>query len=195
MGHQPPRSQQGLYLLEMVVAIGLSGIFVLLISGMLSENLSLVTASQNQLIAGSAAELLIENAKATPYVNLLGFISSSPSSTLVVNLDQQGQPLPTVRQLPVQLDLVSNSNVYGSVNPFSGQIDSTAQWNQSVGNYFRGLATETFSDATALTGVPSVLITVTVSYSGISSQGNSSTPYTKTLTRTAIVFRDGASFQ
>jgi hypothetical protein len=95
----------------------------------------------------------------------------------------------------VQLDLVNDTNVYGTVDPFSGQCNSTARWNQSTGNCFRGLATETFADASAITGVPSILVTVTVSYAGISSQGSSSTPYTKTLTRTAVVFQNGATFQ
>jgi hypothetical protein len=179
-----------MYLVEVVVAVGLSGIFVALITGMLSQNLALTTASQNQLIAGSAAELLIENAKITPYTVLSSFATNYPEPiTLLVNLDQQGQPLPPVRQLPLQLDLTSTTSVYGTVNPFSGQSNPAAQWNQSTGNYFRGSATETFANAMSITGLASVLITVKVTYVDISSTSS------KTTTRTAVVFANGATFQ
>lgn len=54
------RSARGIQLLEMVVAVGLSGVFVVLLSGMLAQTLSLSTASQNQILAGAIADGLVE---------------------------------------------------------------------------------------------------------------------------------------
>jgi len=174
-----------MYLLEMVVAVGLSGVFVCLLSGLLSQTLALSSASQNQLIAINSAEVLLENAKVTPF-SVLQQQAGQPPIQLVVNLDQAGSTFPAIRSIPVQLDLTNPINIYGTVNGATGIVNASNQWVLNKGNYFRGAATLQVQDAV----VPNdyLQITVTVTYSD--SFGASSS-----VTRSAYVFQNGASFQ
>jgi hypothetical protein len=170
----------------MVISIALSGIFVVLLTGMLSQTLQFSTNSQNELIAANAAELLIENARSMPYSQLSIFATGLPV-TMQVNSPDGTLP-PTIRPLPVQLNLADTTTVFGEVNGLNGSIQPTGQWQigpPSMGNYFRGIATETISSPQVAGGLTYIQVTVQVSY--ISASGGSG--ITKQTTRTASIFQ------
>lgn len=185
------RRQHGANLVEMAVAIGLSSAFILLISNMLSQTMRLATASQNELIASSSAELLLENAKNIPYDTLtdISLVQTGIDYDLVVNKKTTSVFTYPLRSIPVQLDLIDNNTIYGSVDATNGSIDLASRWTEDSGNFFRGKISENFSDASLKAGIPSVEVTVTVSYPFTESNS------LKSLTRKAYIFKDGAKYQ
>lgn len=185
------RQNNGANLVEMAVAIGLSSFFILLLSSMLSQILRLSTASQNQLIASSAAELVIENAKLTPYEVLTEptRVIQGAEYQLVVNKTSTSVDSFPLRTIPVQLDLIDNNIIYGSVNGTDGSLDISKKWTSSSGNYLRGTIIETITDASSKSGgLEAVEINVKVIFPF--TEGSSE----KTLSRSAIIFKDGARF-
>lgn len=102
------RSNSGINLLEMVVAIALSGVFVVMLSGMLAQTLALSVASQNQIIAGAIADQLVEQIQCS---------YRTTSQDVVVNPD-------------LQLDLAAD--LYGTYN--GGARWTDANGNQFKGS-------------------------------------------------------------
>ncbi len=186
------RKFSGMSLVESVVAIGLSGIFVVMLSGMLSQTIQLMRTSQDELIAVKAAELLIENAKTTPFERLQELSLSPQPFKLLVNLPNTSSP-PEVRKFPVQLDMSNNQKVFGTVDGNSGSVNSANRWTFPGGNYFDGEAIEEITDSTTATSnLPSFLVTVTVSYKSANSNGG--VTYPRKVVRKAHIFKDGARF-
>jgi hypothetical protein len=112
------RSARGIQLLEMVIAVGLSGIFVVLLTGMLSQTLSLSTSSQNQIIAGAIADQLAEQIQSG------NFVPPQQLETPITFPDQSGLP-----NGPCQLDVARE--IYGVFN-------GGTRWQATTGNQFRG---------------------------------------------------------
>ncbi|HEY9731284.1 MAG TPA: hypothetical protein V6C89_05195 [Drouetiella sp.] len=132
------RNQRGIQLVEMLVAVGLSGIFVVLLSGMLSQTLSLSTASQNQIVAGAIADQIIELIQ---HQNLSGNVA-------------QTSPNPNY-----QLDV--NKDAYGILS--NGAIDLSKRWTDTQGNQFQGnIVVESARDT--LDSLPCTTYKVTVSF-------------------------------
>jgi type II secretory pathway pseudopilin PulG len=193
------RNENGQALVEMLIAIGLSGVLVLMLSGMLSQTLLVSTVSQNELIAAQAAEELLENARTMTYTEISNLISQSyitvgQPMTFVVNLTQTAQPLLIIRQAPVQLDLTNTVVVFGEVNPSSTLlVNANAKWGPGFGNMFSGTATETVNKFTSGT-LQGYEIDVVVSYNGTYANSGG-TANSKTLKRTAYVMKQGLNFQ
>jgi len=184
------RKSNGVSLVEMAVAIGLSSMFILLLSSMLAQTLRISTATQNELIASSAAEILLENAKLIPYEKLNGSsaLVLDKNYELVVNKKASSFSDFPARTLPIQIDLIDNNTIFGSVDATQGNFDTSRKWTETSGNHFRGTAVETLTDATGVTGgLPAVEITVKITYPFTESSAM------RTLSRSAIVFKDGAS--
>ena len=192
-GSQMSRRQQGQALVEAVVAVGLSGFFVLVLSGMLSQTLVTSTTSQNELIAANAAELLLENARTITYAEYDQLISSGTISLnspiqFQVNLTGNGDPTaPQIRLVPVQLNLTDPAAPIGAVNPLTGLFNNANAWSGASGNYFKGLAQEIVSPVT-LNGGLGYQIAIKILYN--SGQGQA---LTKQTNRIAYVMRYGAS--
>jgi hypothetical protein len=195
------RAAGGQSLVEMAIAIGLSGFLVLMLSGMLSQTMLLSTTSQNELIAAQAAEELLENARVMTYSQITNLISTSvitpgQSINFIVNANgttSQTQLRPT--SMPVQLDLTNATTVYGEVNPSSSSLVNTAtRWVPGFGNYFLGTATETVTGPINSGAVSWYEITVQISYNGTYAD-SSNAANTKQLTRTAYVVNQGLNLQ
>jgi hypothetical protein len=189
------REASGQALVEMAVAIGLSGFLVLMLSGMLSQTMLVSTASQNELIAAYAAEELLENARVMTYDEITNFIPLGQPISFVVNATgtaSQTQLRPT--SMPVQLDLTSTTIVYGEVNPSNTLLVNTgAKWGPGFGNIFSGTATETVKPfkAGSLVGYE---IDIEISYNATYAV-KTGAQNTKTLKRTAYVMNQGLNFQ
>lgn len=187
------RRWDGQALVEMVIAIGLSGLFVLMLSAMLSQTLLLSSTSQNELIAAHAAEELLENARTIPYKQYEMSIPLNQPIVFLMNLD--GSPFSTSLRsnMPVQLDLMNSTTVYGEVNPSAALLVNPAtKWVPGFGNYFPGTATETVSSGTfpsSSGSIPYYEIKVQITYP--SGTGAS----TRTLTRYAYIVNQGLSLQ
>ncbi|MDX2107649.1 MAG: type II secretion system protein [Candidatus Melainabacteria bacterium] len=183
----------GMSLVESVVAIGLSGIFVVMLSNMLAQTMQLMRTSQDELIAVKAAELLIENAKTTPYERLQQLSAEPQPFKFVVNLPDANS-FPDLRRIPVQLDLTNNQKIFGAVDGNTGTVNLASKWSLPGGNYFDGEATEEISDSTTTTSnFPSFLVTVTVGFKAPNADKN--VKYPKKIVRKAFIFQDGAQFR
>ena len=187
----PTREGKGATLIEMTVAVAVSTTFILLISAMLSQILRLSTATQNQLIASSAAELLIENVKQIPWEILSNnsqIVQDSEYDLVVNKLSDSNFSYP-FRTIPVQLDLVNGSKIYGAVGGSDGSYEPGKKWSDTTGNFFRGKAKQTITDATLKAGgLPAVEVNISIQYASTEGGG------TKTLKRNALIFKDGAPF-
>ena len=196
------RNASGQGLVEMAIAIGLSGFLVLMLSGMLSQTLLVSTTSQNELIAAQAAEELLENARVMTYSQIttlasapLNYITIGQPITFVVNQTQTGETMPSIRLAPVQLNLVNATPVYGEVNPSSTTLVNTgAKWGPGFGNFFSGTATETITGPFSSNGVSWYQIAVQITYSGTYAD-SSGARNTKQLNRVAYVVNQGLNWQ
>ncbi len=183
--------KSGISLVESVVSVGLSGIFIIMLSTMLAQTLQLMRANQDELTAISAAELLLENAKTTTYSDLKALASSGTPFILQINKETTSSPL---RIHPVQLNLEDVNKIYGAIDGNSGTLNQAKKWSISSGNYFDAEASETVSDSTAeTTNLDSVKVTVTIRYKPTGSGGGD--PFSRKLVRTAYIFSEGARFQ
>ncbi|RTL45154.1 MAG: hypothetical protein EKK48_03605 [Candidatus Melainabacteria bacterium] len=132
------RSARGIQLVEMLVAVGLSGIFVVLLSGMLSQTLRFATASENQILAGATADQIVELIQ---HQNLSGNLAET-------------SPNPTY-----QLDV--NRDAFGIFS--NGSLDLSKRWTDTSGNQFKGTVTVQ-STRTALDNLPCTIYNVVVAY-------------------------------
>lgn len=167
-------------LAEMVVAVGLSGFFVLTLAGLLGQTLGVTTNIQKQLYAVAIAELAIENARNTPF-NVLQSYSSKGTQVLNLYSENSGGSVP--RLLPIQFDLSKNDVVYGAVNPLLGGFNADNRWTPNTGNFFRGRLEETISNADAAMSLNSLRIDVSVFYDAGEKQ-------TRKLSRSILVFEN-----
>lgn len=151
----------GFTLVEMVVAIGVSSIFILLLASLLSQTMTVSSNVQKQLYATAVAEAAIENAKNTPYSILADYVDAG-SQTLNLYSDNNVTTVPRVP--PMQFDLLNSDTVFGTINPLTGQVSDAAKWTLTTGNFFRGSVKETISDAKGVTAVDSVKVDIEVSY-------------------------------
>ncbi|MCW5823250.1 MAG: type II secretion system protein [Cyanobacteria bacterium TGS_CYA1] len=183
--------QNGISLVESVISVGLSGIFIVMLSTMLAQTLQLMRANHDELIAISAAELLIENAKTTPYSTLKNLASTGTPFVLQINKKKSDSPL---RISPVQIDLEDSSKVFGAVDGSSGNLTISNKWQLNSGNFFDAEATEEVIDSTTETGnLDSIKVVVTVAYKATSA--NNTSAYSKKLIRKAYVFAEGGDFE
>ncbi len=153
----------------MVIAVGLSGVFVVLLSGMLGQTLALSTASQNQIIAGSIADQVVEQLQHHGCI-MSDTLGMPLSNNLHINPD-------------LQLDMVKNS--FGTFTK-DGLYDQSIRWTDGNGNYFRGDVTIQPFPAS----VPTVDTTFNVSVDFPSENGG-----TKSVKRITTYFVNGAKFQ
>ncbi len=183
------RKQSGAYLLETLVVITMTSIFILLISSLLSQVMRISTQAQNEFITASLAEVLIENSRATPYSVLSNPLYQNTTYNVAINLPDTASYFP-LRTIPAQLNLNDDKTIYGAIEGTTGQLRLSEKWTPSSGNFFRGKATIKIENSTALTsGLNSVKVTVTVSYyndSGILKSKQS---------RVAHIFEGGSNFR
>jgi hypothetical protein len=153
----------------MVVAVGLSGTFLVLLSSLLAEALRLGTITQSELIAIKSVDLLAENALNTPFQTLQENRNSTNQVDLIVvetdPTDQSTISTNPHRARPVQLSLIQNDSIWGSFNPITGTLSFDNRWTKTKGNYFRGHAFQEISDSSGTLGLPSFKVTNRVYYS------------------------------
>ena len=159
------RNASGMQLVEMVVALGLSGVFIVLLSQMMSENMRLGTATATDQMATAALDSLEENMLNMPYAQ----VAASPATEQFPIIfgdanDQLTVSNSEIRKIPLQQDLTSSTVTWGGFNPFTKQIDITNAWRKGSGPYFRGtmLKSIEFQD---LNGINSRKVTITLKYS------------------------------
>jgi type II secretory pathway pseudopilin PulG len=133
------RNARGMQLVEMVVALGLSGVFIVLLSQMMSENMRLGTATATDQMATAALDSLEENMLNMPYAQ----VAASPATEQipVVYEDDTDKVIATtsfIRRIPLQQDLTNQNIAWGEFNPFLKQIDISSRWQKGKGPYFRG---------------------------------------------------------
>ncbi len=178
--------QSGMSLVESVVAIGLSGIFIVMLSTMLAQTLQLMRTSQDELIAVNAAELLIENSKNIPISRLQSLSAEAQPINLIMN-SPDSEPVPSVRSQPVQLDLQNANKLFGVVNASDGSLSLDNSWNKLRGNHFDGKATVKIQEMLD----PSITmkayeVTVSISFKGTNS--NPSSSYPRSIIRKTVIF-------
>ena len=152
---------RGFTLAEMVVAVGVSAVFVLMLSSLLAQTLSVSSNLQDQLYAVAVAEVAIENAKSTPF-GVLNSYAGLGKQELKVNLDNSPSSVP--RLPPIQLDLTSLDTLYGAVDAKVGQIEPDRKWTIESGNFFHGRVEETITNIKDKLGFDAVQVVVDVSY-------------------------------
>lgn len=103
------RRECGASLVELMVAIMISGIIMVALGSSLSEQMRLGTKTQNQLIAAELARVMVERIRSTPYEKL-------PSDNIT-------------RAIRIASGDMTDTNVYDMSNPIVSrplQIDATA---------------------------------------------------------------------
>lgn len=110
------RNRNGNSLVEMIVGVLVSSIFAAAVVQSMSQGLSLTSGAQNQVVASSMAQEVLDAARNLPYATLSGYTGTWP---LTVQLAEGGSPVscpPYPRPL-----LLDNSNfTYGS-SQYGGQ--------------------------------------------------------------------------
>lgn len=170
----------GFTLVEMVVAVGVSSIFVLMLASLLSQTMIVSNNVQKQLYATAIAEAAIENAKNAPFAVLSNYLNAG---TQTLNLYSDNNSASVPRLPPLQFDLLKTDTVFGAINPLTGQYIDSAKWTSTSGNFFRGTVKETVSDAKGLTAMDSVKVDVEVSYDVGGKE-------TKRISRSIFIFKD-----
>jgi len=155
-------SRGGFTLVEMVIAVGVSAVFVLMLASLLAQTLRVSSNLQDQLYAVAVAEVAIENAKSTPF-GVLNSYAGTGKQELKVNLDNSPSVVP--RLPPIQIDLTSLATVYGAVDANIGQVEPVKKWTAENGNFFRGRVEETITNIKDKLGFDAVEVVVDVSYS------------------------------
>jgi hypothetical protein len=177
------RTSTGIHLVEMVVAVGLSGIFIAVLSGMLSENLRIGTTTTNDLIANQILDELEENTLNTPYETLKNNLPGTTQLVVVAENESQAaqQKTQALRKIPLQQNLAHTSIIWGAVDPITGQFDINNRWIAGRGNFFRGTASQTIEDTGGTMGSEALKVTFTVTFSN-------STTNTGTRQRTRAIY-------
>jgi type II secretory pathway pseudopilin PulG len=161
------RARVGQSLLELVIAIALSGFLITMLSGMLAQTMSFSNTTQNDLIAEATVEELVDNARLLPYSAL----TIMPATDVPVNAISGTELYPSFRPLPAQLSFV----------------DTSTSWTQSTNFLKDSTATETISDASGLTGIAgSYQITIALTYPAQTGK--------KTITRSVFAYPNGGQF-
>lgn len=174
--------------MEGLVSVGLAGIFIAILSSMLSENLRMGPATYNDLVANQILNNLEEGALTSSYDALSSQITSNPPLVAVAtgkNPNESLLPSSKVRRIPIQLDLTNPNLKWGSLDRNSKTLDLSNAWSGDKGNYFKGSVFEAIEDGTPETSIPSVKITYTVTFNDSS---NASSPGRK-RSRVMYVFQ------
>lgn len=158
------RNARGMQLVEMVVALGLSGVFIVLLSQMMSENMRLGTATANDQMATAALDSLEENMLNMPYAQ----VAASPATEQipVVFEDEADKAILTtsqIRRIPLQQDLTNLQVVWGGFNPFTKQIGTQSRWEKNAGPFFKGTLYKTTTSA-ILGNVPATKVTLKLQF-------------------------------
>ncbi len=148
-------------LVEMVVAVAVSSIFILLLASLLSQTMAVSSNVQKQLYATAIAEAAVENAKNAPFAVLTNYVNSG---TQTLNLYSENNVANVPRLPPLQFDLLKTDTVFGAINPLTGQISDLSKWTLTNGNFFKGSIKETITEAKSLTAIDSVKVDIEVSY-------------------------------
>jgi len=166
------RNARGMQLVEMVVALGLSGVFIVLLSQMMSENMRLGTATATDQMATAAMDSLEENMLNMPY----GQIENSSNQQIPVVIEDETDiamfAFVDVRKIPMQQNLKDQILVWGGFNPFTKSIDPTNQWKKGTGPYFRGTLFKTVIDTT-VESFPAKKVTLILQFMNKDSASNS----------------------
>lgn len=99
------RGQEGVYLLELLVAVFVSSLFAATLMGNFADTSRLATAGQNQILAADIAQSIIDNARNTSYKTLY---DNKGTYTILVNRTSSGQGGPAILSRPVLLDMINN---------------------------------------------------------------------------------------
>lgn len=117
------RSDSGMYLLELIMAIAASGVLAAALVGNMADTQRLSNAGQNQILAAAIAQEQIDSARNITYQSLLGM---KGSYTLLVNKEGSGEVGPILNPRPLLLDLVSlDWTAAGKANKFAGTVIET----------------------------------------------------------------------
>lgn len=158
------RNARGMQLVEMVVALGLSGVFIVLLSQMMSENMRLGTATATDQMATAALDSLEENMLNMPYAQ----VKASPATEQipVVFEDESDKMISqnsSIRKFPLQQDLTDQELTWGGFNPFTKQIDIASRWQKGNGPYFKGMLFKTVNQTT-INSCPALQVTLSLQF-------------------------------
>lgn len=168
----PQRKANGFSIVEVLVALLLGTTISLTMLDMYSKVQRVGQSNQNETKANLIVQELIDQVKTLDYEFLVQY--KSQIFTIPVNFTSTSPPIPPVRTLVAQLDLVNS------------------KWNSAtVTNQFPG--TVTF-DVEPLQGDPNALeITIVVTYTDSERRGTSSNSVGRTITAKTVVTRDGVN--
>lgn len=159
------RNARGMQLVEMVVALGLSGVFIVLLSQMMSENMRLGTATATDQMATAALDSLEENMLNMPYGRVVAQPASEQIPIVFENPDDASFLLTSqIRKIPLQQDLTNATTIWGGFNPFNKQIDTANRWQKGKGTYLKGFLYKTISQVT-VGEISTAKVTLTLKYS------------------------------
>jgi len=162
----------------MVVAVGVSATFILLLTGLLAETLRVSVNLQDQLYAVAIAEVVTESARKTPY-SVLNSYAGTAKKELKIYMDND--PVSVPRVPPIQFDLSSTESIFGAVDSQLGQVELSKRWTTEKGNFFRGRVEQTVSNIKDKAGLDAVQVDVDVFYSVGGKES-------KRITRSVVVF-------
>jgi type II secretory pathway pseudopilin PulG len=115
------RSEQGVYMIEMLMAIATTAMLLAALCDNLSLCTRFATSGQNQALAFSIAQEQIDNTRNTPYGSL-----PFGTFTLLVNRNDSGQIGPAVNPRPLLLDTVNETwSTAARNNGFNGTVTET----------------------------------------------------------------------
>lgn len=124
------RSQSGIYLVELLVAVFISSLLAAALAENMSETLRLTSSGQNQIIAAAIGQELVDNARNTSYASLCTMAGNT--YTLNVNSSNSGNP---VSSRPLMMDLTGLDWTQDAENnQFDGTVSETLS-NAGWGNY------------------------------------------------------------
>lgn len=170
IGRRSKRSRSGMQLIELVFAVGLSGFLTAVLGASIAQLVRQATVTQNQLVASTIAQEVLDRLRATKFDNL----STVPpgQQDVVVNADISSPTSDVTLHRPLMID-AKNLTWKGSSGV--GQIPT---------NQFRGKVQITVSDFPDAGDTKTIDVTVT--WSDSSGSGHS-------LTRHAIIHRFGVA--
>jgi len=169
----PHRKAKGFSIVEVLVAILLGTTVTLTMLDMYSKVQRVGLSNQNETKANLIVQELIDQTKTLDYEYLAQY--KTQVFTIPVNLTSTSDPLPVVRNLVSQLDLMNL------------KWNSATQTNQFPGTVTYGIE--------QLQGNPSALeVTIIVSYTDSEKRGSSSsTSAGRIITAKTVVTRDGVN--
>lgn len=175
------RAPFGFTLAEMVVAVGVSAIFVLMLASLLAQTLTVSGNMQKQLYSVAIAELLAEHAKKIPFEVLSSYANKGTQS---INVYADNNVADVPRLLPAQFDLNSSDTIFGAVNASSGAVTAVSKWTITSGNFFKGTVSETITDVSDKVGLECLEVTISIGYATTGKES-------KRISRSILVFRSG----